>query len=1673
MASTSRDAPLPDAAGEEAGYAQPTSTAQPSAPMTRRTRRPKAHTDMVDVDAVDARGGGWAVRGGGDTQQEVRPRASGPARGGGIARGRRGRGGAVTGRGRFALVADAGERAADDDIGAAEAPAVHEAGETGDDDDDGNDGDHDDEEEEEWKEELERGAVRSVHDSMSSDGSDGTFGEPPAPRRGAGRGAGRGTGRGAGRGGRAGGRVGSSIPRGRGTRGRGRGGRAPPRKLATMQRRGGRHPGESSSDSSVEGDVESQEESEDEAGDSHDGKPDPDPCPTVSNSVVEMLRGITAREIRGAAEGLETLIAADGFEVVDSYTAISTLMEPIAQALHSGIKHAYYQLISEALSLEQTRIELWTLVAAGVYGESPGALRDDAQRNPDWPAFLPMRHNPVDVSEGIAAALESLATHTNGPGSARRRYGTTPRLLKDMLEAATKGFREILVRIVRQGGYPDDTGWLTGIGLDDLQLSMSGLQARLIGLMRRYIQLKRSRHGIAAHVVGTAVLRLPFLLCVVTRDMLDSKTSTADAIVAGMDAVLQELGIYASELIIDGDREYVAAVRALHERGMQFVRTCKLGGARNFQTPFGVKVPPSAAHAVLGLPLDGPEITLSHKGSNGTTFIAFRQSSNTKTKDKSARLPVLNTSLSLYDVWTLETTGPSSDLFEGSGDRTATMAVLAAKSRMLYFQHAKVLLTDVRTAPWRVARQGGVSSTSAVEVVRVHHDAVLRGKLTGVDDELLGCKVRLATDEEMETWLQLPPAERHDFDDDGTLVLSARALAVARAHLDFLVRVYYKSEVELPAALVPVAGSNVETAKTSQLQTAIAYLKKTLKTDFPSDTARRARAARPVPRAKRGRPAVGASSSPRATSATQASSATQATSVSQDTVEPQDSQDAVEVPDGDEDALELVKRARQLMYRTTLPERLLPTLSRSFPGTRATETGLYEEPMVLKMVEERLSHAFEFLSGGRQTHLVVDTGGVGLAEHPTFPGMMSTPDGHATLYVFERDESLGGGELSAAVRDGGRSQGHEDDDESGTEYAANRAGVDGAAEGATTTSPRRGSAVDDEDGEMYSAVEEDGVGGGNEGATTTASGPALGAQTAEDPHTEEVRRAYANILRAMGVRERYSPVQLTVEVKALSSDAKIAELHDALRTHRARMMRATSLADDLSRPNADATMHPINASRGGVFKLDVRYNMTDEDMELWRELSVGEGGYMLQSMHHAAAQPPVNRTLFAVADAIKRHLLHSLVLCYPPHTSDPVAAAKLDLLGAESGAEPGDSDVLGTHAFVMSLASRMNWAWALPLSTGDDVRTVGRGALPAKYEERRLEYLAHYRLVQAVLEFARSGKALGAVLRFKPAAVVCHNLLKNTTDVLKREAKSVRAPVVGQTPLAQILRELVAVVVTGATRAYRAWTVAKRAAKRKEDLDDVLRDALIDRLNGLGSTKTLVLEALRLRELSLGGGPRTALTPRFASNERATLTVLEAIAVAKGERDITPAELEAAQRVGDMSPHSPAFWKRCLSVLPVMQRSTDKLALFERNATLGVLRLSSRFIKHVPVKVTGAFRCILDCSSCKDGECRERNAPQTSWFCALCLVPLSLAARDHFGGRHAFDVFHDEERLPKHPFGGAGGAASWSAPFLIGAQASLTDSVRRKRSNRGGDVTAAAHAASPVRRLDLDGEEAE
>ena len=630
MASTSRDAPLADAAGEEAGYARPTSTAQPSAPTTRRTRRPKAHPDMVDVDAVDARGGDWAVRGGGDTQQEVLSRPSGTARGGGIARGRRergdaaaghgdaaagrgdaaaGRDGAVTGRGRLAPVADAGERVADDDIGAAEDPAVHEAGETGDDDDDGNDGDNDDDEEEEREEEHERGAVRSVHDSMSSEGSDGTFGEPQAPRRGVGRGAGRGTGRGAGRGGRAGGRVGSSNAQGSGTRARGGGRRAAPaRKLATMQRRGGRHPGESSSDSSVEGDVESQEESEDEAGDFHDGKPDPDPRPTVSSSVVEMLRGMTAREIRGAAEGLEMLIAADGFEVVDSYAAISTLMEPTAQALHSGIKHAYYQLTSYALSIEQTRNELWTLVAAGVYGESPGALRDDARRNPDWPAFLPMRHNPVDVSDGIAAALESLATHTNGPGSARRRYGTTPRLLKDILEAATKGFREILVSIVRQGGHPNDTGRLTGIGLDDLQLSMSGLQARSIGLMRRYIQLKRSRHGIAAHVVGTAALRLPFLLCVVTRDMLDSKTSTADAIVAGMDAVLQELGIYASELIIDGDREYVATVRALHERGMQFVRTCKLGGARNFQTPFGVKVPPSAAHAVLGLPLDGPEI---------------------------------------------------------------------------------------------------------------------------------------------------------------------------------------------------------------------------------------------------------------------------------------------------------------------------------------------------------------------------------------------------------------------------------------------------------------------------------------------------------------------------------------------------------------------------------------------------------------------------------------------------------------------------------------------------------------------------------------------------------------------------------------------------------------------------------------------------------------------------------------------------------------------------------------------------------------------------------------------------------------------------------------------------------------------------------------------------------
>ena len=34
---------------------------------------PKAHTVMVAVDAVDVRRGGWAMRSGGDTQQEVLP----------------------------------------------------------------------------------------------------------------------------------------------------------------------------------------------------------------------------------------------------------------------------------------------------------------------------------------------------------------------------------------------------------------------------------------------------------------------------------------------------------------------------------------------------------------------------------------------------------------------------------------------------------------------------------------------------------------------------------------------------------------------------------------------------------------------------------------------------------------------------------------------------------------------------------------------------------------------------------------------------------------------------------------------------------------------------------------------------------------------------------------------------------------------------------------------------------------------------------------------------------------------------------------------------------------------------------------------------------------------------------------------------------------------------------------------------------------------------------------------------------------------------------------------------------------------------------------------------------------------------------------------------------------
>ena len=452
-------------------------------------------------------------------------------------------------------------------------------------------------------------------------------------------------------------------------------------------------------------------------------------------------------------------------------------------------------------------------------------------------------------------------------------------------------------------------------------------------------------------------------------------------------------------------------------------------------------------------------------------------------------------------------------------------------------------------------------------------------------------------------------------------------------------------------------------------------------------------------------------------------------------------------------------------------------------------------------------------------------------------------------------------------------------------------------------------------------------------------------------------------------------------------------------------------------------------------------------MGAWRAYSVDDANYMMQSMQHVAAHNEFDTVAFAVADAAAR-----------PHRVLSTSLVRIE------------EDVKVALATTMSIAAAFMSSWARPRRDGTSVLKRGCGELPA--DSRRVELLAHDRLVQEIMAHGRNGLLRGSFKYLKPAAVLLHNSLKSSSDMLKQEAKHVRPSIMGRTPVEQVFVELLAIGATSSTRAWRAYDAVQRAERSGADLDGCTRAQLQDRLNASGDTTTLVLKACRQRAVLRGLIPLTRSPAARAVGEvlPGALTAEQALAVALGNLDLSVDQLAvAAAAVPRNHPRHPAFWAAARQLTNLVARSTNQRQLYfgEAHPELTALRLSGRavYLQHVTVRYEGKeSRCILDC---QDSNNRlEREGPAVR----VLVPPVQRGAeepRDYFGGRSAFDVFHQTmtaSELPEHPY-----TARSSPPALT---AHLTQSMKKGRSDQKDALRAVrAQAAADPPKLRWGGDE--
>ena len=298
----------------------------------------------------------------------------------------------------------------------------------------------------------------------------------------------------------------------------------------------------------------------------------------------------------------------------------------------------------------------------------------------------------------------------------------------------------------------------------------------------------------------------------------------------------------------------------------------------------------------------------------------------------------------------------------------------------------------------------------------------------------------------------------------------------------------------------------------------------------------------------------------------------------------------------------------------------------------------------------------------------------------------------------------------------------------------------------------------------------------------------------------------------------------------------------------------------------------------------------------------------------------------------------------------------------------------------------------------------------------------------------------------KSAVAVAHNVCKTPADTLHAEIIRSRFDSAGRGARFNQVVDMIHIGVITATRIHAAMGLAESLGVWRTDFDrsdlPSLKQLRRDLNKRIGGMRARIRDFARELKPDRYGDIHVPIFP-----------------VAPGT---LAAALEQVQDA-DWLPNQPEFWNLSLKLRDAANAGANQAAAWNTDKILVAFRTHTsgpHHHVHEKVKIGNRRRCIIGCTKCPEDDAHSREGPTSSFMCSRCGVVLSCTEREEFGNRSSWDVFHNDQVLPAHPYTGepqaSAASASPTAPHnvlpLLDARPASHSALKRRSTKRFRDT---------------------